>query len=289
MSFVPAKVEAALARLDALPDAAARAVAHEAVSAILELHGEGLRRLSERLRETSVDADRNLRAAAQDELVASLFVLHGLHPAPLDTGGRLLGSDPSFVPLERLVAKADTKHERCDLCGLVLSMTHEHLFDVERRRLQCACTACSVLFDATAGKRRRVRRRCLRLEAFRMSDAQWEALEVPVGLAFFSYSSSLRNVIAAYPGPAGAVESVVAEAAWADLVRDNAVLAEIEADTAAFLVDRLSAEPSYHVLSIDECYRLTGLVRKRWHGLTGGDGPLHAVSEFLSALSGGPS
>ena len=189
----------------------------------------------------------------------------------------------------RLVAKADTKHERCDLCGLVLPMTHEHLFDVERRRLQCACTACSVLFDATAGKRRRVRRRCLRLEPFRMSDAQWEALEVPVGLAFFSYSSSLRNVIAAYPGPAGAVESVVSDAAWADLVRDNAVLAEIEADTAAFLVDRLSAEPSYHVLSIDECYRLTGLVRKRWHGLTGGDGPLQAVREFLSGLSGGPS
>jgi len=289
MTFMPAKVELALARLDALPDAAARAAAHEAVSAILEFHGEGLRRLSERLREASADADRNLRAAAQDELVASLFVLHGLHPMPPDAGGRVLGSDPTFVPLQRLVAKAETKHERCDLCGLVLSVTHEHLFDVERRRLQCACTACSVLFDATAGKRRRVRRRALRLEGFRISDAQWQALEVPVGLAFFSYSSSLRKMIAAYPGPAGAVESAVSEAAWANLVDDNAALAEVEADTAAFLVDRLSAEPSYHVVSIDECYRLTGLVRKRWEGLTGGDGPLQAVSEFFGRLSGEPS
>jgi hypothetical protein len=289
MSIVPAQVEAAVARLDALPDPAARAAAHEAVSAILELHGEGLRRLAERLRETSVDADRYLRAVAQDELVASLFVLHGVHPPALATAGRVPASDPTFVPLERLVARTSTKQERCDLCGLVLSMPHEHLFDVERRRLECACTACSLLFDAAAGKRRRVRRCSLKLEAFRIGDAQWQALEVPVGLAFFSYSSSLRNVIAAYPGPAGAVESVVAEAAWADLVRDNAVLAEIEADTAAFLVNRLSATPSYHVLSIDQCYRLTGLVRERWQGLTGGDGPLQAVSEFLNGLSGEPS
>lgn len=341
MTFLPAKLEPAIARLEALQDRSARESAREALSSILELHSEGLKRLLGRIRETSPDGDRILQAAIQDDIVASLLLLHGLHPLPLEArirralgraraeshgeAGRIevlsinqttirlrvagseslrhlvaraaleaapevehievLRSNPSVIRLGRLVERRESNHEQCDLCGEALASKHEHLFDIEHRRLRCACTACSVLFDTPSAKIRRIRRQAIGLEGFRISEAQWDALKVPVGLAFFSRSSSLGEVIAAYPGPAGAVEAPVPKPAWEDLVKDNPVLAAIDADTSALLVDRQTAKPTYHVLSIDECYRLTGIIRSRWQGLTGGDGPVRAVKEFFHQLA----
>jgi hypothetical protein len=274
MTFRPDRVESAIARVEALPDAAARDAAREAVTAVLEFHREALRRLSGRLRAANAEGDDLLRTIAGDELVASLLSLHGVHPPPLD-----------LVPVERLTGKHQGKHQRCDLCGERFASEHAHLFDAERRRLNCVCTACGVLFDSNAKNLRPVRPKALRLDRFRITDALWDALKVPVGLAFFSHSSALGAVVAAYPGPAGAIESTVSPAAWQALVQDNTALALLEPDVSALLVDRLSATPRYYLLSIDECYRLTGLVRSRWQGLTGGDGPLRAIDEFFGTLT----
>src|SRR6185437_11234888 len=60
-----ARVETLLAQLEALPEAAARDTATEAMQALLELYGEGLGRIV-------------------DELVAHLLLLHGLHPVPVE-------------------------------------------------------------------------------------------------------------------------------------------------------------------------------------------------------------
>jgi hypothetical protein len=346
MSFEPGQLESALARLEALTDASARAAAREAVTAVLELHREGIERFSRRLREAGPEGERIFHAAAEDQVIASLLLLHGFHPRPLETrvrdaldkvrvaeGGygpnghievlsieeaairlRCSGSKAfrraveqaveaaapevervemlelasDLVPLERLLAKRELGHERCDLCGESLGHEHSHLFDVERRSLACACVACSVLFQGPRAKIRRVPRKALCLEGLVIGDAQWEALEVPVRLAFFSRSSALGNVIAAYPGPAGAVESVVPPAAWEDVVKDNAALAELEADISALLVDRRGTNARYYLLSIDECYRLTGLVRSRWQGLSGGDAATRAVAEFFEGLVEAP-
>jgi Fe-S cluster biogenesis protein NfuA/nitrite reductase/ring-hydroxylating ferredoxin subunit len=76
------RVEALLDRLDALPDAAARDTATEAVEALLELYGEGLARLVGHVAER--DDGRLAAAVAGDELVSHLLLLHGLHPVPLD-------------------------------------------------------------------------------------------------------------------------------------------------------------------------------------------------------------
>ena len=73
-----AQVEALLDRLDALPDRAARETATAAVQALLELYGEGLRRIVAALGEPQT------RALAGDELVGHLLLLHDLHPVGVE-------------------------------------------------------------------------------------------------------------------------------------------------------------------------------------------------------------
>lgn len=283
MTFGPGKVESAIARVEALPDASARQAAREAVAAVLEFHGEAVRRLSGRLREASAEGERLLRAAAQDEVVAALLALHEVH-APGEPPEARARRAQGLIQIGPLPGKRQAAHERCELCSEALPPDHGHLFDVERRKLTCACTACSMLFDSNGKSLRRVRRTARRLEPFQITGAQWEALKVPVGLAFFSRSSALDAVVAAYPGPAGAIEATVSAGAWEALVESNPALAALERDTEALLVHRAGAPPRYYVLSIDECYRLTGLVRSRWQGLTGGDGPTRAIEEFFASL-----
>jgi Fe-S cluster biogenesis protein NfuA len=71
-----AEVEARLAELERLPDRVARTAATEAIGALLELYGDGLRRL------LALDPGLAERAAG-DEVVAQLLLIHGLHPVPL--------------------------------------------------------------------------------------------------------------------------------------------------------------------------------------------------------------
>lgn len=73
-----AHVEALLDRLDALPDPQAREAATATVQALLELYGEGLGRIAERV------GPAQARVLAEDELVAHLLLLHGLHPVPVE-------------------------------------------------------------------------------------------------------------------------------------------------------------------------------------------------------------
>ncbi len=74
------RIEAMLARLDALADPAARAQALGAVQALVELYGECLARI---MRQVTESADGAPAAAiAGDELVSHLLLVHDLHPEP---------------------------------------------------------------------------------------------------------------------------------------------------------------------------------------------------------------
>src|SRR5262249_33166577 len=52
------------------------------------------------------------------------------------------------------------------------------------------------------------------LPDFRLTDAQWEGLLIPIQLAFFFHSSPAGRVIALYPSPAGPTESLLDLAIW---------------------------------------------------------------------------
>jgi hypothetical protein len=189
------------------------------------------------------------------------------------------------------VARAGARREaeeRCDLCAEPIPPEHRHLVDLETRELMCACRACSILFDrgAAGGAHfRLVPDRRLRLEGFRMDEATWAGLQIPVAMAFFFRNSRAGRVMAFYPSPAGPTESRLELDAWDELERQNPVLAKIEPDVEALLVNRARDAHDHYVVPIDDCYRLVALIRTHWRGFTGGSEVWDEIRGFFAALN----
>jgi len=197
--------------------------------------------------------------------------------------------ESAFAAL-RQFARKRAAVERCEMCGLELAAEHEHLVEPANRKLLCACTACAILFEGQSGtKYKRVPREVLFLQDFQLSDAQWDGLMVPIEMAFFFKSSPQEKVIALYPSPAGPTESLLPLDTWADIVANNPILGEMQADVRALLVNRVghvrgAAPAEYYLVPIDECYKLVGLIRAHWRGLSGGAEVWREIAVFFAAL-----
>jgi hypothetical protein len=195
----------------------------------------------------------------------------------------------SFNALRSLVRQRDPR-ERCDLCGTGLQQEHPHLLEPVARKLLCSCNACSVLFHAHGEtKYKRVPRRIRGLRAFQLTKAQWDDLMIPIGMAFFLHSSVERRILAFYPSPAGATESMPSTAAWEQIVQQNRVLNELEPDVEALLANRLehacgAGTGEYYLAPIDKCYELVGLIRSHWRGLSGGTDVWKQIGSFFGEL-----
>jgi uncharacterized protein DUF5947 len=196
------------------------------------------------------------------------------------------GSRTALASLRRFSRGRD-EAEFCHLCRSPLRLEHPHLLELNNRQLRCACEACAVLFSQQgAAKYRRVSRRADYLLDFQLSDWEWEQLHLPINLAFFTYSTAHGRIVAQYPSPAGATEALPAEDAWAAIVAKNPVLAEFEPDVEALLVNRLGSNFECFRIGIDECYRLVGLIRTHWRGLSGGTDVWRQIARFFSELKG---
>ncbi len=77
------RIEWLTAELEALPDPRARSVAEELLSAVLELHGEGLERVLELVDEAGPAGAPIREALVDDGVVASLLLIHDLYPVSL--------------------------------------------------------------------------------------------------------------------------------------------------------------------------------------------------------------
>ncbi len=180
--------------------------------------------------------------------------------------------------------------ERCELCTTGLAADHQHLLEPVSRKLICACEACAVLFGSQGQtKYKRVPRRIRVLADFRLTDGQWDGLMMPINMAFFFISTPLGRVVALYPSPAGATESLLALDTWDEIVQENPKLEEMEADVEALLVNRIGhargfTEPEYYVVPIDQCFKLVGLMRSRWQGLSGGTEVWQEIAKFFASL-----
>jgi hypothetical protein len=175
--------------------------------------------------------------------------------------------------------------ERCELCSADLADDHAHLVELTSRRLACACDACAILFSGQgAGKYRRVPRDVHFLADFRLTDAQWEGLGLPINLAFFLHSTPAGCVVAFYPSPAGATESLPDAEAWQALVEDNPALRDLEPDVEALLVNRVGEAREHYRAGIDRCYELVGLVRTHWRGFSGGPEVWDEIGRFFAGL-----
>jgi Fe-S cluster biogenesis protein NfuA/nitrite reductase/ring-hydroxylating ferredoxin subunit len=85
---VGVRVEVLIRELGSLADSRAREKAEELVRLLMEFYGAGLDRILQIARADGAAAARLFDRLAEDELVASLLILHGLHP--LDTETRVI-------------------------------------------------------------------------------------------------------------------------------------------------------------------------------------------------------
>jgi hypothetical protein len=178
--------------------------------------------------------------------------------------------------------------ERCELCATPVPPEHPHLVEPAERRLLCACQACGLLFSEKGLRYRRVPDRHLVAPGFALTDAQWDELQVPVGMAFFLVNSARAAVVACYPSPAGATESELPLDAWASGIGASALASALEPDVEALLVRRGDAgrggRAEALLVPIDACYRLVGLVRRHWKGFDGGAEAWAAIDAFFDEL-----
>jgi hypothetical protein len=172
----------------------------------------------------------------------------------------------------------------CDFCHSPLAEPHQHLLEPATRKLECVCEACAILFSNDRQKYRRVPR-CVRfLPAFYFTDTEWDALAIPIGIAFFLRSSTADRVIALYPGPAGPVESLLSLESWAALEEKNPLIQAMESDIEGLLVYRAGPEREHYIIPIDEFFKLIGLIRLKWRGFNGGTDVWQEVEQFRKSL-----
>jgi hypothetical protein len=195
-----------------------------------------------------------------------------------------------FESLRQFARRPRRQVEQCEMCSAELQTEHPHLIDLTQRRMHCACDACAMLFSGRAGtKYRRVPRDIRLLLNFQISDAEWDSLLIPINLAFFFQNSLDSRVSALYPSPAGATESLLSLEAWTSIVQSNPILNKMEPDVEALLVNRVGlargvSAAEYYIVPIDACYKLVGLIRIHWRGLSGGTEVWKEIADFFAQL-----
>jgi Fe-S cluster biogenesis protein NfuA len=171
----------------------------------------------------------------------------------------------------------------CELCPMPLGDEHHHLLHLDERRILCVCSSCWAQHSGDPELRPAGDRTVL-LDGAALPDGLWAALDLPIGLAFLLRSSATGAVHALYPSPAGATESELGLAAWTALLAAVPELARLEPDAEGVLVNRLADPPQLAIVPIDECYRLVGLVKAGWEGISGGAAVQRTVAAFFDGL-----
>lgn len=255
--------------------------------------------------------DRSDSTARVARAVEEALLAAAPDAASIVVDGSALGAGAALIPVEKLVRKrrvAASDAERCDLCGVALEPHHDHLLDPARREITCACTPCAILFEPRGlafgpARRVRVRHRVERLGGFRMTEAAWRELGIPIGLAYVcregtrdagsgaagtsagaGTSDAGTAAMAFYPSVAGVVATPIGQAAWDALAAENPVLAELAPDVEALLVNRMNGASEHYRVSIDECFRLAGVVRRSATHLAPGPEISPEIERFFAAL-----
>jgi hypothetical protein len=192
----------------------------------------------------------------------------------------------AFAALRQLASSRSAPPvERCELCSLELGPQHRHLLESSTRKIICSCDPCALRFEnVIEGRFKLIPRDVYLLSDFQMEDAVWDALSLPIGLAFFFHDSKSDKTVAYYPSPAGATESLLPLEAWNSLLADNPALGGMKPDVEAFLVTRVGERRDYYRAPMDVCFELVGLLRVHWKGFTGGEDVWREIDAFFARL-----
>jgi hypothetical protein len=169
----------------------------------------------------------------------------------------------------------------CELCGTTTPEDHRHLLQMEERRIVCVCESCWALRSGDP-EYLPTGSRFVWLEGFTLPSELWARFGIPIGLAFFLHGDG--SIAALYPSPAGATECELDLSAWEALVTLNPVLQTLGREGEALIVNRLADPPQFAIAPTDEAYRLVGLIKANWQGITGGAEVEQAVARFFEEL-----
>jgi hypothetical protein len=178
--------------------------------------------------------------------------------------------------------------ERCEMCGQDVAADHRHVVDLTERTLKCLCRPCYLLFSdpgAAQGRYRQVPTRFVELPGDGVDEATWDALAIPVSLAFFFHNSTQDRAVAFYPGPAGATESLLPLDAWQQVVAANPAFASAAPDVEAVMVRRAPVGTECFIVPIDACYELVGRLRRHWRGFDGGVEARAEIDAFFATAT----
>jgi hypothetical protein len=199
------------------------------------------------------------------------------------------GAPAALDPLRRFLEpkKRQRPGEQCEMCGTPIGDEHSHVVNIDSRNLLCTCRACYLLFThegAARGKYRAVPDRYLHDPAFEMSSGQWEAIQIPVNMAFFFFNSAQGRVVAFYPSPAGATESLLPLETWDEVIEANPTFAGLVPDVEALLLVRDGDGFECFLVPIDAAYDLVGRVKLNWKGFDGGEQAWREIEAFFEEL-----
>lgn len=210
-------------------------------------------------------------------------MIEGRRRAQAVAGLRGLAKGPVVRPAPDLSPIASAPEEACDLCERPLPPDHRHMLNLEERQIVCTCEGCWALRSGET-QFAPVGHRTEWLGDFEMPADVWASFGIPIGLAFFMFSSVTSCMVAMYPSPAGATESELHFSDWQALVDLNPQLADLMPDSEALLVNRMGDAEQYAIAPIDRAYELVGLIKLTWEGISGGDAVEQAVTGFFDEL-----
>jgi Fe-S cluster biogenesis protein NfuA/nitrite reductase/ring-hydroxylating ferredoxin subunit len=122
-----ARVQDLQARLESVADPATRQLADELVAALMQMYGGGLEAVLQTLFAAGPDGERLAAELAANPLVATLLLIHDLHPVPLE--------DRVLEALERVRPYMQSHGGQVELLSVERG--------VARIRLQGSCSDCS--------------------------------------------------------------------------------------------------------------------------------------------------
>ena len=195
-------------------------------------------------------------------------------------------SNEQTVAALRRFAQRRPQAQACEFCSEALPVEHRHVLESGTRNIVCACTPCALRFENVIGHWKLIPRDPKRLSGFQMTDLQWNGLAVPINLVFIFRSTPGNKLLALYPSPGGATESLLQASDWESLVSDNPVLGEMQPEVEALLINRLKDVREYYLAPIDRCFELVGRIRLNWRGFSGGDRVWEEIEEFFVHLRG---
>jgi hypothetical protein len=198
---------------------------------------------------------------------------------------RFVGQPGPELPFP--LSQPKPRGECCEMCSADIGEQHSHVVNTETRSLLCTCRSCYLLFTqegAGRGHYRAVPDRYLVDPDRELTQGQWDSLQVPVAMAYFFRNSALGRIVAQYPSPAGATESLLDLSAWDEIAPEYPLAAALTPDVEALIVRRARVRNESYVVPIDACYELVGRVRLHWSCFDGGKEARQDIDEFFDRV-----